>query len=121
MPGVRVGRRCFLGEGPVLPPGPIVPAEAVVVGRPGRTIRRASEADLRRLTLLRGGDLSLPSYLLQPHAGTLPAGATMGKLYSFRDKEPRIPPSAVLFDTAEITGDVWVGADLLIAAGVEII
>ena len=121
MPGVRVGRRCFLGEGTVLPAGTIVPDEAVVVGRPGRTIRRASEADLRRLSGLRGGDLSLPSYLLQPHAGTLPAGATMGKLYSFRDKEPRIAPSAVLFDTAEITGDVWIGADALIAAGVKII
>jgi len=121
MPGVRVGRRCFLGEGTVLPSGTVVPDDAVVVGRPGRTIRRVSEADFRRLEALRGGDLSLPSYLLQPHAGTLPAGATMGKLYAFRDKEPRIAGSAVLFDTAEVTGDVSIGADCLVAAGVKII
>jgi carbonic anhydrase/acetyltransferase-like protein (isoleucine patch superfamily) len=121
MPGVRVGRRCFLGEGTVLPAGTVVPDEAVVVGRPGRTVRRASAADLQRLSGLRGGDLSLPSYLLQPHAGTLPAGATMGKLYSFRDKEPRVAPSAVLFDTAEITGDVWIGAGSIVGAGVKII
>jgi carbonic anhydrase/acetyltransferase-like protein (isoleucine patch superfamily) len=121
MPGARIGRRCFLGEGTVIPPGTVVPDEAVVVGRPGRTVRRAGEADFRRLAALRGGDLSLPSYLLQPHAGTLPAGATMGKLYTFRDKEPRVAPSAVLFDTAEVTGDVSIGADTIIGAGVKII
>jgi carbonic anhydrase/acetyltransferase-like protein (isoleucine patch superfamily) len=121
MPGVRVGRRCFLGEGTVLLARTVVPDESVVVGRPGRAIRRASEADLRRLAALRDGDFSLPPYLLQPLAGTLPAGATMGKLYSFRDKEPRVAPSAVLFDTAEITGDVWIGAESIVAAGVKII
>jgi carbonic anhydrase/acetyltransferase-like protein (isoleucine patch superfamily) len=45
----------------------------------------------------------------------------MGKLYTFRDKEPRVAPSAVLFDTAEITGDVSIGADTIIGAGVKII
>ena len=34
----------------------------------------------------------------------------MGQLYTYRDKTPRIADTAVLFDSAEITGDVVVGA-----------
>src|SRR5947209_10252593 len=59
MPGSRIGRRCFLGEGTVIPAGTVVPDEAVVVGRPGRTVRSAGEADFRRLAGLRDHDLSL--------------------------------------------------------------
>jgi len=45
----------------------------------------------------------------------------MGQLYAYRDKTPRIADSAVLFDSAEITGDVVVGDDTIIGAGVKII
>jgi carbonic anhydrase/acetyltransferase-like protein (isoleucine patch superfamily) len=121
MPGARLGRGCFLGEGTLVPPDTIVPDEAVVVGRPGRTIRRASDADRQRLLQLRDGDLSLPRYLLTPLAGSLPAGAAMGKTYAFRDKEPRIAASAVLFDSAEVTGDVVIGDGCIVGAGVKII
>jgi carbonic anhydrase/acetyltransferase-like protein (isoleucine patch superfamily) len=49
------------------------------------------------------------------------AGVDMGQLYAYRDKSPRIAPSAVLFDSAEITGDVVVGDGTIVGAGVKII
>jgi len=119
--GARLGRGCILGEGTLVPRGTVIPDEAVVVGRPGRAIRRANDEDRARLSRLRGGDLSLPPYLLQPLSGSLPAGAAMGRIYAYLDKEPRIDQSAVLFDSAEITGDVIVGAGSIIGAGVKII
>jgi carbonic anhydrase/acetyltransferase-like protein (isoleucine patch superfamily) len=45
----------------------------------------------------------------------------MGRLYAYRDKTPTIAQSALLFDSAEITGDVVVGEDTIIGAGVKII
>jgi carbonic anhydrase/acetyltransferase-like protein (isoleucine patch superfamily) len=45
----------------------------------------------------------------------------MGRLYRYLDKTPAIDPTAVLFDSAEITGDVVVGAETVIGAGVKII
>ena len=45
----------------------------------------------------------------------------MGTLYAYRDKAPQIAAGTVLFDSAEITGDVVIGADSLIGAGVKII
>ena len=45
----------------------------------------------------------------------------MGRLYAYRDKTPRIADTAVLFDSAEITGDVVVGDGSIIGAGVKII
>ena len=51
--GARLGRGCILGEGTLVPPGTAVPDDAVVVGRPGRAIRRAGQADRDRLLRLR--------------------------------------------------------------------
>jgi len=119
--GARLGRGCILGEGTLVPAGVTLPDEVVVVGRPGRAIRRLGDADRARLLRLRGGDVSLPPYLLQPLSGSMPAGAAMGRVYSYLDKEPRIDQSAVLFDSAEITGDVVIGAGSIVGAGVKII
>ncbi|HYV64848.1 MAG TPA: UDP-3-O-(3-hydroxymyristoyl) glucosamine N-acyltransferase [Myxococcales bacterium] len=119
--GARLGRGCILGEGTLVPPGSVLPDEVVVVGRPGRVVRRVNEADRSRLSRLRSGDLSLPPYLLQPLSGSMPAGANMGRVYAYLDKEPRIDQSAVLFDSAEITGDVVIGAGTIVGAGVKII
>src|SRR5262249_17718554 len=49
------------------------------------------------------------------------AGERMGTLYAYRDKTPSIGTGTLLFDSAEITGDVVVGEDSLIGAGVKII
>src|SRR4030095_9173549 len=45
----------------------------------------------------------------------------MGRLYAYKDKQPQVAASAILFDTAEITGDVVVGEETIIGAGVKII
>jgi carbonic anhydrase/acetyltransferase-like protein (isoleucine patch superfamily) len=45
----------------------------------------------------------------------------MGRLYAYRDIVPTVATSAVLFSSAEITGDVVVGERAIIGAGVKII
>ena len=119
MPGARLGDRVFLGEGTLVPSGMTLPDGAVALGRPARVIRRANDDDLARLTRLRGGSLDLPppSNTTFAHKETL----GMGQLYAYRDIFPTVAPSAVLFPSAEITGDVIVGEDSLIGAGVKII
>jgi carbonic anhydrase/acetyltransferase-like protein (isoleucine patch superfamily) len=119
MPGARLGSRVFLGEGTLVPAGMTLPDDAVAVGRPARVIRRASEDDLVRLTALRGGDLSLPPPTLTNV--TREESSAMGQLYAYRDIVPTIDESAVLFPSAEITGDVVIGARTVIGAGVKII
>jgi carbonic anhydrase/acetyltransferase-like protein (isoleucine patch superfamily) len=119
--GARLGDRCFLGEGTLIPPGATFDDDSVVVGRPGRVVRRASEADLARLTALRGGSLDLPAPELQQVSARPPAGASMGALYEYRGIVPTIDPTAIVFDTAELTGDVVVDARSIIGAGVRII
>jgi carbonic anhydrase/acetyltransferase-like protein (isoleucine patch superfamily) len=94
----------------------------VVVGNPARVVRRASADDLERLRGLRDGDLRLPPDLhLVDIDGTQPAGAHMGQLYAYRDKTPVVAATAIVFDSAEITGDVVVGEETIIGAGVRII
>lgn len=109
MPGSQVGDRVFLGEGTVVPAGMRLPSDVVAVGRPARVIRNALAADMERLRGLRGGDLSLPppsSVRLEPTLEATP----MGQLYAYRGTRPTIAPSAYLFPSAEITGDVVVGS-----------
>jgi hypothetical protein len=46
------------------------------------------------------------------------AGATMGRLYAYQDKLPQIAASALLLDSAEVTGDdSRVRAGSLVRAG----
>jgi carbonic anhydrase/acetyltransferase-like protein (isoleucine patch superfamily) len=120
MPGAQVGRRVFLGEGTLVPAGMTLPDDVVAVGRPARVIRPAGDADLERLRGLRNGDLSLPpaTSILLP---ATTEAATMGQLYDYRGILPTIADTAVLFPSAEITGDVMVGERTIIGAGVKII
>ncbi|HEV3227336.1 MAG TPA: DapH/DapD/GlmU-related protein [Acidimicrobiales bacterium] len=120
--GSRLGDRVFLGERTLVPEGMQIPSDSVAVGNPARVVRRASDADLTRLRGLRNGDLALPNELdAVDYIGTEPAGANMGQLYAYRDKMPAVAPTATVFDSAEITGDVVVGAGSIIGAGVRII
>jgi carbonic anhydrase/acetyltransferase-like protein (isoleucine patch superfamily) len=120
MPGARLGDRVFLGEGTLVPAGMILGDEAVAVGRPARVIRNATEADLERLRGLRNGDLTLPPTSTFEFGPTTEAG-TMAQLYDYHGITPTIASSAVLFDSAEITGDVVIGERTIIGAGVKII
>jgi carbonic anhydrase/acetyltransferase-like protein (isoleucine patch superfamily) len=122
MPGAHLGDRVFLGERTLVPSGMHIPDNAVAVGYPARIVRTATDRDLDRLRGLRGGDLTVPTAVTYSDiSGTQPAGATMGQLYAYRDKTPSVAPTAVVFDSAEITGDVVVGAESIIGAGVKII
>lgn len=120
MPGARLGDRVFLGEGTLVPPGMILPSDTVAVGRPARIVRRAADADLARLLALRDGDLTLPPATTVT-VDTTQEALAMGQLYAYRGTLPTIAESAVLFPTAEITGDVMVGDRAIIGAGVKII
>ena len=91
-----------------------------MVGRPARIVRSATADDIRRLTALREGDLSVPpptAITIENRQEAIP----MGQLYAYRDTLPTVAASATLFPTAEITGDVVVGERTIIGAGVKII
>ena len=120
MPGARIGHRVFLGEGTLVPAGMTLPDNVVAVGRPARVIRAVSHADLERLRGLRAGDLSIPPRTANPTGPRL-EGLAMGQLYDYRGITPTIAGTAVLFPTAEITGDVVIGERTIIGAGVKII
>jgi len=120
MPGARVGNRVLLGEGTLIPTGMTLPDDVVAVGRPARVIRAVTEADLDRLRALRDGDLSLPPHtldIIEPEV----EDPTMGQLYAYRGIVPTVADSAVMFASAEITGDVVIGERCIIGAGVKII
>ena len=121
MPGSRLGDGCILGEGTLVPPGTVIPRDSVLVGRPPHVIRSATDADRERLAVLRQHQTDLtdhPGTILDP---PVLAGDRMGTLYAYGDKTPTIGAGTLLFDSAEITGDVVVGQDSLIGAGVKII
>jgi carbonic anhydrase/acetyltransferase-like protein (isoleucine patch superfamily) len=120
MPGARLGDRVFLGEGTVVPAGMTLPSEVVAVGRPARIVRAASMGDLDRLRALRDGDLSVPppsAVIVENREGKI----AMGQLYAYRGIVPTVAASAIVFPTAEITGDVVVGERSIIGAGVKIV
>jgi carbonic anhydrase/acetyltransferase-like protein (isoleucine patch superfamily) len=120
MPGATVGDRVFLGEGTVIPAGTTLPDDVVAVGRPARIVRASSTGDLDRLRSLRGGDLSVPApsgNIIQHRGGVI----TMGQLHAYRGIRPIVAATAVVFPTAEITGDVVIGERSIIGAGVKII
>jgi carbonic anhydrase/acetyltransferase-like protein (isoleucine patch superfamily) len=120
MPGAALGDRVFLGEGALVPTGMTLPDDVVAVGRPARVIRTVSDVDLERLRGLRAGDLSLPPHTVN-EIGPRLEGLAMGQLYDYRGILPTIANTAVLFPTAEITGDVVIGERTIIGAGVKII
>ena len=121
MPGSRLGDGCILGEGTLVPPGTVIPSDAVLVGRPPHVIRSATDADRERLAVLRQHQTDLTDYPGTILDRPVLAGERMGTLYAYGDKTPSIGAGTLLFDSAEITGDVVVGPDSVIGAGVKII
>ncbi|HEY6316085.1 MAG TPA: hypothetical protein VIY52_35490 [Streptosporangiaceae bacterium] len=107
--------------GTLVPPDTVIPADSVLVGRPPHVIRSATDADRERLAVLRQHQTNLTDYPGTIVSGPMRAGESMGTLYAYRDKTPSIGAGTVLFDSAEITGDVVIGQDSLIGAGVKVI
>ena len=120
LPGSKIGDMCIFGEGTLIPEGMIIPDGSVVVGRPGRVIRRVTENDKAMIQRMRGNDISLSDYRenVFEEEGK---GESMGKLYTYNNKLPEVAASAYLYDSAEITGDVIIGENTVIGSGVKII
>lgn len=121
LPGSKVGNRCIFGEGTIIPINAEIPDESVVVGRPGRVIRKLSKADHEMIQRMRGNNTQISEWvenLIENESG---GKAKMGKLYDFKDKSPKVANSAVIYDSAEITGDVIIGEHSIIGSGVRIV
>lgn len=121
LPGSKVGNRCIFGEGTIIPINAEIPDESVVVGRPGRVIRKLSKADHEMIQRMRGNNTQISEWvenLIENESG---GKAKMGKLYDFKDKSPQVADSAIIYDSAEITGDVIIGEHSIIGSGVRIV
>lgn len=117
LPGCKVGDMCMFGEGTIIPSDMVIPSGSVVVGRPGRIIRKLTQADKATIKRMRGGDTSLSEYA----PNIINREAEMKNIYKCKEKFPKIADSVHIFSSAEITGDVTIGENSVIGAGVKII
>ncbi len=121
LPGSKVGNMCIFGEGTLIPEDAIVPDESVVVGRPGRVIRKLTEDDKDMIKRMRGNDVSISPFEENIIDSNGKESDMMGKLYTVNGKYPNVSDSAYIYDSAEINGDVEIGENSIIASGVRII
>ena len=122
LPGSKIGDMCIFGEGTLIPEDSVIPDGSVVVGRPGKIIRKITEDDKNMIKRMRGNDISIDNSnnnTIVDNTGK--EGQNMGKLYPYKNKYPQVSDSAILYDSAEITGDVIIGENSIIGAGVKII
>lgn len=120
-PGSKVGDMCIFGEGTIIPEGKVIPDGCVVVGRPGRIVRRLTENDKNMIARMRGNNISLSEYKENILTFNNEGENKMGKLYEFDNKFPSVGENTKIEDTAELTGDVRIGDNSYIGAGVKII
>lgn len=120
LPGSKIGNMCIFGEGTIIPENMPIAEGSVVVGRPARVIRNITEDDKNMIKRMRNNDISLSPFEENIYMDTK-EGKEMGKLYNFGNKYPQVDESAFLYDGAEITGDVKIGKNSIIASGVKII
>ena len=120
MPDSKIGNQCIFGEGTIVPENKVIPDNSVVLGRPGRIIRSLTESDLKMIKNMRNNNISLNSFIERIIVKDF-EGGQMGKLHHYKDKYPDIKGSSIIYDTAEITGDVTIGENCIIASGVKII
>lgn len=120
MPGSKMGNMCITGEGTLIPQGMTIPDESVVIGRPAKVIRRLTDDDKAMIMRMRGNDISLLAYK-ENIIDRARRVESMGALYHYKDKYPEIGENTYLYDSSEITGDVKIGNNSMIGAGVKII
>lgn len=121
LPGSKVGNRCIFGEGTIIPVNAEIPDESVVVGRPGRVIRKLSKEDHEMIQRMRGNNTEISEWIENLIENESGGTVKMGKLYDFKDKSPQVANSVVIYDSAEITGDVIIGEHSVIGSGVRIV
>ncbi len=121
LPYSKIGNMCIFGEGTIIPEGMVIPDESVVVGRPGRIIRKLTDDDKNMIARMRGNNIELSSFVENIVDYESKRGSTMGKTYEYNGINPTISESAFIYDSAEITGNVKIGDNSIIASGVKII
>ena len=121
LPGSTIGNMCIFGEGTIIPGGMVIPDGSVVVGRPGRIIRNLTSDDKNMIKRMRNNDITLSVFEENIIYNEPKEGEVMGKLYEYGVKYPEVDETAFLYDSAEITGDVKIGKNSVIASGVKII
>lgn len=120
LPGSKIGDMCIFGEGTIIPEGMEVPSGSVVLGRPGRILRKLTEDDKKMIAKMRSNEISLGDFvehILEFEEEEI----DMDNLYEFNGKSPVISESAFINSLAEITGDVIIGDNSYIGAGVRVI
>lgn len=121
MPGSKAGNLCIFGEGTIIPENRTIPDESVVVGRPGRIIRKLSDDDRAMIRRMRNGDMTLSEHKVNLMDIEQKEGEVMGKLNELLGKVPIVAESVFIYDTAEVNGDVIIGENSVIGSGVRII
>lgn len=121
LPGAKIGNMCIFGEGTIIPSGAVIPDESVVVGRPGRVIRKLTNLDKEMIARLRANDITLDAFVENVLDNKPKEGEIMGKLYEHNGILPQISDGTYISDSAEIIGDVIIGSNSVIASGVKII
>lgn len=121
LPGSKIGNMCIFGEGTIISEGMNIPDGSVVVGRPGKIIRKLTEDDKKMISKMRGNNISLSEFVENIIYNESKEGDKLGKLYEYNGKNPVISESAFIYDSAEITGNVTIGDNSIIASGVRII
>lgn len=121
LPGSIIGDMCIFGEGTLIQEGQVIPTGSVVVGRPGKVIRSLTIDDKAMIKRMRAGDVSLTEYRENVITSKAQEGENMGELYEYGGKYPVVSETATIYDSAEITGDVIIGNNTIIASGVKII
>lgn len=120
MPNSQVGDMCIFGEGSLIPENTIIPSGSVVVGRPGKIIRKLSEEDRAMILRMRSNNIDLKEFVANILKNDM-EDDKMGSLYDFEGKYPKLSDTCKIYDSAEITGDVIIGDNSIIGAGVKII
>jgi len=121
LPGSKVGNMCIFGEGTIIPQGVSIPDKSVVIGRPYRIIRTLTQEDIDMIKRMRGGDISITKVDYKELTGREWEDNIVGKLNAIGGKIPVIKENVVIFDGAEINGDVRIGNNSKVYSGVKII
>lgn len=121
LPGSKIGNMCIFGEGTIIPENTTIPDNSVVLGRPYRIIRKVTEDDLAMIKRMRQNDIDLSEYRENIIEQYSREDDKMNNLYEFNGKLPVISDSTYIYDSAEITGDVIIGENSVVASGVRII
>lgn len=118
--GAIIGDNCIFGEGTLIPSQTVIPDNSVVLGRPGKIIRKTTDADLDMIKRMRSGNIELSLYeenIIEDKGVEKP----VTQIHEFNGKTPKIGETTFVMGSAEITGDVVIGENCYIASGVKII